>query len=298
MAIKVKDDDKRACQVCTILNPTSAFGSGTCTMCGSFLKTEAYVSSRRRRGEQESYQPVDQERIRDSVKNLKRKIEQLPIHPKNKNSERGEKKCLLDDLPALTEIPLQTIDSGLEDTFSESPLDKENPLVSCESGKISSTMEEITEKLMVLKFDKQVEDVVSKLYEEITEYRGYHSKKRMAKVVTDEVAVALIENRLYNTGLINGLKGLNIPVEIEKDVKKVEQYPILIEIFKKTAAERAAHSGRIQRKETYGFKREERLLEKLDRETHHVQCSFGDSWVNKKSYIPKPVNKRRADFFR
>ena len=39
-------------------------------------------------------------------------------------SERGEKKCLLDDLPALTEIPLQTIDSGLEDTFSESPLDK------------------------------------------------------------------------------------------------------------------------------------------------------------------------------
>ena len=109
-------------------------------------------------------------------------------------SERGEKKCLLDDLPALTEIPLQTIDSGLEDTFSESPLDKglffshifgtnrfearnncskysfkvlliENPLVSCESGKISSTMEEITEKLMVLKFDKQVEDVVSKLYE-------------------------------------------------------------------------------------------------------------------------------------
>ena len=43
----------------------------------------------------------------------------------------------------------------------------------------------------------------------------------MAKVVTDEVAVALIENRLYNTGLINGLKGLNIPVEIEKDVKKL-----------------------------------------------------------------------------
>ena len=41
----------------------------------------------------------------------------------------------------------------------------ENILVSCESEKISSTMEEITEKLVVLKFDKQVEDVVSKLYE-------------------------------------------------------------------------------------------------------------------------------------
>ena len=38
-------------------------------------------------------------------------------------SERGEKKFLLDDLPALTEIPLQT-DSGLEDSFSESPLDQ------------------------------------------------------------------------------------------------------------------------------------------------------------------------------
>ena len=37
-------------------------------------------------------------------------------------SERGEKKFLLDDLPALTEIPLQTIDPGLEDSFSESPL--------------------------------------------------------------------------------------------------------------------------------------------------------------------------------
>ena len=43
----------------------------------------------------------------------------------------------------------------------------------------------------------------------------------MAKVVTDDRAVALIENHLYNTGLINGLKGLNIPVEIEKDVKKL-----------------------------------------------------------------------------
>ena len=41
----------------------------------------------------------------------------------------------------------------------------EDPLVSCESDKISSTMEEITEKLLVLKFDRQVEDVVSKLYE-------------------------------------------------------------------------------------------------------------------------------------
>ena len=43
----------------------------------------------------------------------------------------------------------------------------------------------------------------------------------MAKVVTDDRAVALIENHLYNTGLINGLKALNIPVEIEKDVKKL-----------------------------------------------------------------------------
>ena len=38
----------------------------------------------------------------------------------------------------------------------------EDPLVSCDSDK---TMEEITEKLLVLKFDKEVEDVVSKLYE-------------------------------------------------------------------------------------------------------------------------------------
>ena len=51
--------------------------------CGSFLKTEAYISSRRRRGEQESYQPVHQERIRDSVNNLTRKIEQLPILPRD-----------------------------------------------------------------------------------------------------------------------------------------------------------------------------------------------------------------------
>ena len=36
-------------------------------------------------------------------------------------SERGEKKFIRDDLPALTEIPLQP-DSGLEDSFSESPL--------------------------------------------------------------------------------------------------------------------------------------------------------------------------------
>ena len=41
----------------------------------------------------------------------------------------------------------------------------EDPLVSCDSDKISSTMEEITEKLLVLKFDKEVENVVSKLYE-------------------------------------------------------------------------------------------------------------------------------------
>ena len=78
MAVKVKDDDKRKnmrpCQVCTVLKPTSDFGRGTCSMCGSFLKTEAYVSSKRRRSEQESYQPVDQERMRDSVNNLKRKI--------------------------------------------------------------------------------------------------------------------------------------------------------------------------------------------------------------------------------
>ena len=39
MAIKVKDDDKRTnmrpCRVCTVLNPTSAFGSGTCSMVSS-----------------------------------------------------------------------------------------------------------------------------------------------------------------------------------------------------------------------------------------------------------------------
>ena len=35
MAIKVKDDERknmRPCQVCTILNPASAFGTGSCQM--------------------------------------------------------------------------------------------------------------------------------------------------------------------------------------------------------------------------------------------------------------------------
>ena len=52
----------------------------------------------------------------------------------------------------------------------------EDPLVSCESEKNSLTMEEITEKLLVLKFDKQVEDVVSKLYE------GRFSNKKFTKI--------------------------------------------------------------------------------------------------------------------
>ena len=52
----------------------------------------------------------------------------------------------------------------------------EDPLVSCESEKTILTMEEITEKLLVLKFDKQVEDVVSKLYE------GRFSNKKFTKI--------------------------------------------------------------------------------------------------------------------
>ena len=38
-------------------------------------------------------------------------------------SERGETKYALDDLPALTEIP-QTIDSGFEESLSESLIDQ------------------------------------------------------------------------------------------------------------------------------------------------------------------------------
>ena len=46
------------------------------------------------------------------------------------------------------------------------------------------------------------------------------TKRRMASIVKEENAVALIEEEQYHAGLITGLKVMNISVEVEKDPKK------------------------------------------------------------------------------
>ena len=52
-----------------------------------------------------------------------------------------------------------------------------------------------------------------------TRFLGF-TKRRMASIVKEENAVALIEEEQYHAGLITGLKVMNISVEVEKDPKK------------------------------------------------------------------------------